>query len=194
MKSSHGFLLIVVTLMSGIGTVRAQCAINRLELLVDISAERLAIAEDVALAKWDAGIPVEDARREEQVIRDAVKEGESKGLDRAFVSNFFTAQIEASKVVQYTLVSEWYRLGSAPAHRQIDLVKVIRPQLDKLQTRIISELAKTADLRVNAACPVYVAKAVGKYLVAHKGRVGQLQAIALDRALAATCSTSSLVD
>jgi chorismate mutase len=185
-------LVIVVTLFaSGIGMTFAQSSIDRLEPLVEISARRLALAEDVALAKWDTRTPVEDAPREEQVIISAVKEGESKGLDGTFVSDFFRAQIEANKVVQYSLLSEWYRLGRAPAHKPINLVSAIRPQLDKLQTELIGELARTADIRASSACPTYIAKAIGKYLEAHKQDVGQLEAIALDRAFAATCSARS---
>ena len=51
------------------------------------------MAERVAWAKWDHGTAVEDPKREAQVIIGAVKEGESRGLDPIFVSNFFKAQI-----------------------------------------------------------------------------------------------------
>jgi chorismate mutase len=39
-----------------------------LQRLVEASAQRLVIAEQVALAKWDSGTPVEDTSREAQVI------------------------------------------------------------------------------------------------------------------------------
>jgi chorismate mutase len=179
---------VIIFLISGIGTAGVQSAIDRLQPLAEISARRLAIAEQVAFAKWDSHAAVEDTRREAQVITSAVREGEFKGLDRTFVSNFFKAQIEANKVVQYSLIADWRRAGSAPAHRPINLAAVIRPQLDKLQTELIGELTDTADIRASAACSEYVAKAIEKYLVAHKHDAGPLQTIALGRALAATCT------
>jgi chorismate mutase len=135
---------------------------------VEISARRLAIAEQVALAKWDSHAAVEDAPREAQVIMSAVKDGELKDLDRTFVSNFFRAQIEANKVVQYSLLADWHRVGRAPAHRPINLATAIRPELDKLQIELIRELADTAAIRASAACHAYIAKVVRKYLVAHR--------------------------
>jgi chorismate mutase len=180
--------IVIISLISGIRTAHAQSAIGRLQPLVEISARRLAIAEQVALAKWDRNAAVEDAPREAAVIMSAVNEGESKGLDRTFVSNFFKDQIEANKIVQYSLLAAWHRAGRAPAHRPIDLATAIRPELDKLQMQLIGELADTADIRASAACPAYVAKAVGKYLAAHGHDAGSLEAVALDRALARTCA------
>jgi chorismate mutase len=178
---------VIIFLISGIGTARAQTATERLQPLVEISARRLTIAEQVALAKWDSNAAVEDAPRELEVIMSAVKDGELKGLDRTFVFNFFRAQIEANKIVQYSLLAHWHRVGRAPAHRPINLATSIRPHLDKLQTELIGELAETADIRASADCHEYVAKATGKYLAELKHDALPLEAIALDRALAATC-------
>ena len=69
---------------------------DTLQPLVETSAQRLAIAEQVALAKWDSGTPVEDAAREAQVIASATHAAKSRDLDAAWVSNFFRAQIEAT--------------------------------------------------------------------------------------------------
>jgi chorismate mutase len=74
------------------GRAYPQNAKDRLQPLVETSARRLAIAEQVALAKWDSGTPVEDTAREAQVIASATKAGESSGLDPAWVSNFFKAR------------------------------------------------------------------------------------------------------
>ena len=92
----------------------AQSRIDRLQPLVGVSAKRLAIAERVALAKWDCGTAVEDAKREAQVVRAAVASAKEKGLSEQFISMFFGAQIEANKVIQYSLLAEWRRRGRAP--------------------------------------------------------------------------------
>lgn len=174
--------------IGGIGTACAQSAIDKLQPLVEASARRLVIAKQVALAKWDSQAPVEDPAREVQVIMDAVQDGELSGIDGASVSKFFTAQIEANKVIQYSLLANWHRVGYAPAHRTINLVVTIRPELDQLQRELVGELAETEAIRESAGCRADTAKAVGKYLAAHKREATPLQSIALDRALAATCT------
>jgi chorismate mutase len=154
---------------------------------VETSARRLAIAEQVAIAKWDSGAPVEDAGREAQVIVSVTKAAESRDLDAAWVSNFFRAQIEANKLVQYLLLAEWRRLGKAPHHRPVSLAKVIRPDLDRVEATLIEELAEAAEIPASASCRPDIANAVGEYVSAHKDSFTPLKAIALDRAMAGAC-------
>jgi chorismate mutase len=181
-------VILITVLTSKIATVHAQMGVDQFQPLVRTSAQRLAIGRLVAFAKWDNGSRVTDAAREGQVILSAIKESEPYHLDRAFVTDFFRAQIEANKLVQYSLLADWHRAGRAPAHESIDLSRVIRPQLDELQTEIIRELANTADIRANSACRQYLAKAIGKYLAERKRDRDCLDRIALDRALAVTCT------
>ena len=165
-----------------------QDVIDRLQPLVETSARRLAIAEQVALAKWDSKRPVEDASREEQVIASATKAGQSRGLDPASVSNFFRAQIEANKLVQYALLAEWRRTGKAPDHKPVDLGRTIRPELDEVDKELIAELEESTAIRASASCRIEIAKAAGRYVSAHKNDLGPLEGIALDRALASACT------
>jgi chorismate mutase len=160
---------------------------DQVQRLVATSAERLAIAEQVALAKWDTGAPVEDETRELQVINHAVIAGKARGLKPDEVSRFFRAQIEANKLVQYSLLADWRRVGRAPNHQPVSL-SLLRPRLDQLQIEVIGELSDTASIRASSSCSSYIAKAVGKYLSAHEGHLGSLESIALDRSLAATCT------
>ncbi len=53
------------------GRADRQSATNHLQRLVEISAQRLVVAERVALAKWDSGTLVENASREAKVILSA---------------------------------------------------------------------------------------------------------------------------
>ena len=169
------------------GTAHPQRETDQLQQLVETCAQRLVIAEQVALAKWDTGTPVEDVSREAQVIASAVRAGESRGLDQARVSNFFRAQIEANKLVQYSLLADWRRAGKAPDHTPVNLANTIRPGLDQVQTKLIAELVKTEGIRAGTSCPTNVAMAVGKYVSAQKSSFNTLKAIALDRAMAAAC-------
>jgi chorismate mutase len=180
------FLLGVALLISGMCMAQPQPAVEQLQPLVETSARRLMIAEEVALAKWRSGAPVEDTAREDQVIRGAVKAGEARGLDDASVAAFFKAQIEANKIVQYSLLADWRRRGDAPVHAPLESIDAVRSELDQVQASFITELADTAAIRESATCRADIAKAVGLYLSKHK-QEASLRGIALDRALGAAC-------
>jgi chorismate mutase len=83
--------------ISAIDMAYAQTAMDRLRPLVATSARRLAIAERVALTKWDSRVEVEDAAREAQVVHSAVHYGASKGLDKRLIAKVFTAQSRPTK-------------------------------------------------------------------------------------------------
>jgi chorismate mutase len=180
--------IVVAFAIGGRGAAYAQNAVEQLQPLVETTAHRLMIGEQVALAKWDSGKVVEDTPREAQVILGAMKDGVAKGLDEASVSNFFKAQIEANKFVQYALLADWYRAGKAPDHAPVDLLKVIRPQLDEVQKSLIAELVDTATIRTSKTCHADVAKAVGKYVSTHAHGGGPINAATLDRSLAGACT------
>jgi chorismate mutase len=189
MHFNHWKIIIVVIVMIGqISVAYAQNAAEQLQPLIETTAHRLMIGEQVALAKWDSGKGVEDAPREAKVIRDAVKDGVARGLDEASVSKFFNAQIEANKFVQYELLADWHRTGKPPEHAPVDLMKNIRPELDKVQEALITELVDTVDVRKSKTCGADIAKAVGNYVSTHAQSIGPITAAAtLDRALAGAC-------
>jgi len=100
----------------------------------------------------------------------AAKDGESKGLNLTFVSNFFAAQIDANELIEYSLLAEWHRAGRA----------------DQIKAALIAELVETKDIRTNASCRDNTAKAVRENL--DQRHLGTVLAIALDRAMEANCS------
>jgi chorismate mutase len=161
---------------------------DAMQALVQTSAQRLQLARQVALAKWDSGANVEDSARENQVIESAARYGETKGLDPAQVRDFFKAQIEANKVIQYSLLSGWLAAGNAPAHPPVDLAKEIRPQLDQIQSQLLDELEANAPVRSSQDCRANVAHAVAHYVAAQGWQPDSRDAVALERAMAATCS------
>jgi chorismate mutase len=84
-------------------------------------------------------------------------------------------------------LADWRRVGRVPVHAPVDLVKEVRPQLDEIEKRLIAELSDTLSVRSATSCSLNVAKAVGEYVDAHKLKANSLDAVALDRAMAATC-------
>lgn len=114
---------------------------NSLVRLLDSIEQRLDIADAVALNKWDSGQPVQAAERELQVITSAMHQSIRFGLDDQRAAEFFTDQIEANKLLQYSALSHWHAAGAAPQTPRTDLATQLRPQLDRLQRALLSQLA-----------------------------------------------------
>ncbi len=152
-----------------------------LEPLLNSIAERLEIADQVALSKWDSKKPVEDKKREQEVIASVVAQAPSYKLAPAAAEQFFSAQIEANKLVQYTHLSDWQFQGKAPDDPRPDLVKQIRPQLDELQKRLLQQLADFTPQRTDPQCPQWLAEAV------HEPLNDPLRQLAMIRATAELC-------
>ena len=159
----------------------ASAAPPTLEPLLNSIAERLEIADQVALSKWDSHKPVEDKKREQEVITSVTAQAPSYKLDPAAAEQFFAAQIEANKLVQYTHLSDWQFQGKAPDDPRPDLVQQIRPQLDTLQKRLLQQLADFTPLRTDPKCPQWLAEAV------HEPLNDPLRQLAMIRATAELC-------
>ena len=159
----------------------ASAAPPTLEPLLNSIAERLEIADQVALSKWDSHKPVEDKKREQEVIASVTAQAPSYKLDPAAAEQFFAAQIEANKLVQYTHLSDWQFQGKAPDDPRPDLVQQIRPRLDALQKRLLQQLADFTPLRTDPKCPQWLAEAV------HEPLNDPLRQLAMIRATAELC-------
>lgn len=170
--------------------VRAQDPEHGFATLVALSAARLELSRQVALAKWDTRQPVADPPgdpRELQVIEAAVHEAGTRGLPAALAGAFFADQIEASKLVQFTLIARWRREGGPPRGARADLRRELRPALDRLRPRLIAALVATTGLRSQSDCAVRLAQASASHAARH--RLPLLYAIALDRGLARACGS-----
>ncbi|UVM56317.1 chorismate mutase [Pseudomonas sp. B21-012] len=152
-----------------------------LAALLDSIDQRLHIAHAVALNKWDSGQPVEAPEREQQVIANAQSQALRFGVDGQRAALFFADQIEANKLLQYSALSRWHAVGSAPQTPRVDLGSQLRPQLDRLQRTLLSQLAEF-DRNRPAHCPATLAQAI-----AQRARDPQ-QSLALIRATTHLCS------
>lgn len=180
--------MLMVLCLPGWNLTRADDHSGALLPLVRASAKRILLAREVALFKWDNGTPVEDIAREQQVIETAARLASARGLDATFVANFFRAQIEANKTVQYSMVADWHRAGTAPAHPPINLPGVIRPQLDELAGTLLADLRETETLRSSKNCETAVAVTVEQYLKDEGRGFTPVESTALDRSMASFCA------
>lgn len=109
--------------------------------LFSLMSERLSYMEDVALYKARNHLPVEDVAREAVVLADADVLARSEGLNAATMQQFFIAQMNAAKAIQFR-----YRaalLAASPPDRTVDLAEQIRPSLDRLGSDIVRRFAQT---------------------------------------------------
>lgn len=109
--------------------------------LLDSIERRLALADAVALHKWDNRQPVQAIEREQQVLANIRRAAPTYQLDAHRAEAFFADQIEANKLVQYTLLHRWNNLRQAPDTPRRDLKADLRPQLDQLQAQLLQRLA-----------------------------------------------------
>ncbi|AKJ97688.1 chorismate mutase [Pseudomonas chlororaphis] len=179
LRFTLGLALCAVVLAS---TAQAAPAPDALTPLLNAIGERIAIADQVALSKWDTHKPVEDRQREREVIAAAVAQAPAYKLTADTVEAFFSAQIEANKMVQYIDLSDWALAGKAPDLPRPDLVGEIRPQLDRLQKRLLQQLADFAPYRTDPQCPQWLACAT------HNDKQHPVHRLALIRATGELCT------
>lgn len=184
---SRAALLISVLWIAGASAANAASDETFLPLIKSM-AERLVTADQVALNKWDSGGAVYAPKRELQVVANVKDLASNYGLSSDDAANIFTDQMEANKELQYSLLNNWRRNGSAPTTPRQSLAEVIRPLLDKMQTTILKNLQDVGPARSSVNCPSQVASAAGK--VAQQNRFDVLHLAALDRAVARICVAS----
>jgi chorismate mutase len=137
----------------------AESAPASLAPLLETINQRLAIADQVALTKWDSGKPIQDSPREVQVIANAQKTAPTYQLNPEEIGQFLAAQIEANKLVQYALLSQWNTVGKAPNTPRPDLTNDIRPKLDQIQITLLKQYAAFTPYRTHPSCPTWLAQA-----------------------------------
>ncbi|MNT35278.1 Secreted chorismate mutase precursor [compost metagenome] len=175
------FALLFTPLLLAQGCTSTPPPASELQPLLDSVEQRLDIAEAVALNKWDSGQPVQASERELQVIADAQAQAARLGVDSQRAAVFFTDQIEANKLLQYSALSRWHAAGSAPQTPRIDLAKQLRPQLDRLQRTLLSQLA-AFDRSRPVPCQPALAQAI------EQRETSPQRALALIRATAHLCA------
>jgi chorismate mutase len=119
--------------------------------LVELSAERVAVAEAVAAAKWHSGSAIDDPGREEDLLAAVERHAVDTGLDPVAATAVMRDQIAANKFVQRGLHAHWRAVPeAAPAHEP-DLAD-LRPVLDRITRDLVEELKATEESRAHPEC------------------------------------------
>lgn len=108
--------------------------------LLQLIDARLAVAPQVAQAKWNAGKSVDDAAREQRILDAVSQQAMVTGVDVLFAGDFFRAQIEANKLLQRCLLEQWRREIRPPFAEAPSLAAEVRPRLDRLTPQLLDAL------------------------------------------------------
>src|SRR5258708_1676609 len=83
-------------------------AMGSLNTLAGLVIQRLDLAGDVAAIKYDAGRPIEDSGREQEILESVPRALEGFPDRQEAALQFARDQIEANKVIQRELRQRWY--------------------------------------------------------------------------------------
>ncbi|MFE7270026.1 chorismate mutase [Streptomyces sp. NPDC057623] len=156
--------------------------------LTDLFAERLLLADKVAAAKYGTDKPIDDPVRERQILDDVAARATGLGLDPDGVKAVFRDQIEANKLVQRGLYARWDAHPEEQPMERPDLVKEVRPVLDRITTELLTALKDTERLRMPPSCEPRLVVAAARSAYGHNLDVLHLKG--LQRAVPSVCSAA----
>ncbi len=116
--------------------------------LVDLVGERLELMYPAAQYKWNNGLQVEGAGRDEAALARAVEEGEGRGLPPFVTESFFLVQMEAGRLLQQVYFEDWEDDAAGSFDLAADYESELLPDLDRIELEMIEALAQ-----VHAAPP-----------------------------------------
>ncbi|MFJ4641882.1 chorismate mutase [Streptomyces hygroscopicus] len=189
----HALIAVLATVVLGTGaTAGAAAAVAApggpvrasLRPLVELSAERALVADEVAAAKWGTDSPIDDPAREREVLDAVARQAEELGADPVATARIFRDQIEASKVVQRGLYRRW---AADPAQAPTDRPDLgrIRLEINRINGELVRAIADSAALREAPSCEGRLT--AGAAAVIHGRRLDTLHTVALGRALPSVC-------
>lgn len=160
--------------------------LSGLTSLTDLFAERLLLADKVAAAKYGTDKPIDDPVREQQILDDVAVRAAGLGLDPDATKAVFRDQIEANKLVQRGLYARWDAHPEERPTERPDLVKEVRPALDRITTQLLDTLKDTQRLRTSPSCEPRLDLAALRSAYGHELDV--LHGEGLVRALPSVCA------
>ncbi|WP_422462532.1 MULTISPECIES: chorismate mutase [unclassified Endozoicomonas] len=103
--------------------------------------QRLSYMQDVALFKARNHRVVEDLTREQQVLEKALVNAQQAGLQPDSIADFFQAQMDAAKAIQYRYMADW--LSTHPERSEYrDLASEVRPKILALGDEIVVRISE----------------------------------------------------
>jgi chorismate mutase len=121
------------------GCTGSAAGVGTLDRLVKLVAQRLALGQDVAAAKFVNGGLIEDPIRERRILNSVYCALNGMGLYQETGVQFFRDQIEASKVIQRGLHQRWRAHPEELPAVHPNLVAEVRPKLDCITAQMMRQ-------------------------------------------------------
>lgn len=115
---------------------------QKIDQLLLLIQKRLVIMHEVARTKWNQNLPIEDKIREEQILADLAELARQYDLDEKWITNFFQAQIDASKVIQKNDFAFWQKEGVLKFKEVFSLKNELRSYIDHLNHEMMILFSK----------------------------------------------------
>jgi chorismate mutase len=122
-----------------IGEFEAEQKIDELLLLIQ---KRLVIMHEVARTKWNQNLPIEDKAREQQILVDLAAKANQYDLKEKIITQFFQAQIDASKEIQKRDFLLWKENSILKFDKIFSLNNELRFYIDRLNNEMLVALSK----------------------------------------------------
>ncbi|WAP54658.1 chorismate mutase [Streptomyces sp. S465] len=191
LSARHALIAVLATAVLATGATTAAAAPAgpapahaSLRPLVDLAAERVLVADEVAAAKWGTDSPIDDPAREREVLDAVARQAEELGADPEATARIFRDQIEASKVVQRGLYRRWDADPSQAPTERPDLGR-IRLEINRINGELVRAIADSAAVRETRSCAGRLT--AGAAAVIHGRHLDALHTVALGRSLPSVC-------
>lgn len=136
-KQYQNILIILIILLTTSSTNAQRKSLSNnpsLNLLLEMVFKRLDLMDDVAAAKYNAGLPVTDTVREKEVLRKWSQAAKLKGLDTISATLFMEWQIFLATNIQQRLIEGWSKNKQHFPGSSKSLTE-IRKELDTIATK-----------------------------------------------------------
>jgi len=139
--------------------------------LLELMADRLELAEEVAKYKWERRVAPDDDKLDPST-NDAAIFKSAVAIDAKFINSFHQAQIEAFKARQRQLFVSWKTAGTDGFDQVEDAIATARSELEKNAREEISKIAQLQEAcaplsasQINdAAAPILRRRSIDKAL------------------------------
>ena len=131
-----------------------------LTVLVDAAAQRLQVAEPVAVYKWNNHGAVEDPARVQQELTKLGDEAVAEQVDRDYVTRVFGDQINATEAIEYSRFAIW-KLNPAGAPVDSPELSASRSTIDTLNQTMLTQILANWNLLHSPDCAAQLDAARG---------------------------------
>ena len=128
--------------------------------LPKLMADRLAWMDEVARVKHARSLPINDPKREAELLDAMEQRALAMDLPASAVRAFFTGQINAAKRLQFEWIASHASPPSSATEPLSDLARTIRPALDEIGTRMLEALKKARASNTSEAIIVQARQAL----------------------------------